>query len=76
MPRGLHRCIVPGCGATAGNGITLFWFPSKVKHPDHHKSWCNIVKLRQKPSISSTVCSLHFSDDSFKPSNSLNIILM
>lgn len=66
---GYHFCIVPNCGQTVSNGVSMYTFPNKTKATLLHKSWINILKLKQKPGISAVVCSLHFSEDSFKPSS-------
>lgn len=65
MPK---RCLVGGCSAGQGDGVSLHKWPKQDKQA---KSWTAFLKNTRvlvgswQPSKESVICSQHFTPDSF-----------
>ena len=61
-----HRCVAGGCSNTAKDGVSLHGWPTNAQLA---RQWKNAVRNTQanfNQTVSSKLCSSHFSDDSFE----------
>ena len=74
----VRRCSVGGCGNTARNGVSLHGFPPILTSTSTlRKLWISRVKTTRRdwkaPARTSLVCSAHFREDDFDPSERLKV---
>ena len=71
----VRRCSVGGCGNTARDGVSLHGFPPLLTAL--RKLWISRVKTTRRdwkaPARTSLVCSAHFREDDFDPSERLKV---
>ncbi|XP_055616910.1 uncharacterized protein LOC129762546 [Toxorhynchites rutilus septentrionalis] len=59
-------CIVPGCRERYGRGCSFHRFP-KPEDKKRMQAWVTNLRLKYKPTLTSRVCSSHFSVQNFIP---------